>query len=49
MLLDILKAARLAVLFKGDLDKGAFLGDLKTQSAILHQLLLKPLTPRRAD
>lgn len=39
-LLDILKAARLAVQFKGDLDKGAFLGDLKTQSAILHQLLL---------
>jgi hypothetical protein len=29
-LLDILKAARLAVQFKGDLDKGGFLGDLKT-------------------
>lgn len=39
-LLDILRAARLAVQFKGDLDKGGFLGDLKTQSAILHQLLL---------
>jgi len=39
-LLDILKAARLVVQFKGNLDKGAFLGDLKTQSAILHQLLL---------
>lgn len=39
-LLDILKAARLAVVFKGDLDKSAFLDDLKTQSAILHQLLV---------
>lgn len=39
-LLDILKAARLAVEFKGTLDKLAFLEDLKTQSAILHQLLL---------
>ena len=39
-LLDILKAARLAVEFKGALDKSAFLEDLKTQSAILHQLLL---------
>jgi uncharacterized protein with HEPN domain len=35
-LLDILRAARLAVQFKGDLDKDGFLGDLKTQSAILH-------------
>ncbi len=39
-LLDILKAVRLAVEFKGTLDKSAFLEDLKTQSAILHQLLL---------
>jgi uncharacterized protein with HEPN domain len=39
-LLDILRAARLAVAFKGDLDKPAFLHDLKTQSAILHQLLV---------
>ncbi len=39
-LLDILKAARLAVVFKDDLDKSAFLDDLKTQSAILHQLLV---------
>ncbi len=39
-LLDILKAARLAVVFKGDLDKPAFLDDLKTQAAILHQLLV---------
>ncbi len=27
-------------MFKGDLDKSAFLDDLKTQSAILHQLLV---------
>src|SRR5262245_15387717 len=39
-LLDILRAARLAVAFTGDLDKLAFLSDLKTQSAILHQLLV---------
>src|SRR5207249_4836225 len=39
-LLDILKAARLAVTFKGDLDTPAFLHDLKTQSAVLHQLLV---------
>lgn len=39
-LLDILKAARLAVEFKGVLGKPVFFKDLKTQSAILHQLLL---------
>jgi uncharacterized protein with HEPN domain len=39
-LLDILGAARLVVTFKGDLDKPTFLQDLKTQSAILHQLLV---------
>lgn len=38
--LDLLKAARLAVEFMGDLDRDAFLDDLKTQSAVLHQLLL---------
>ncbi len=39
-LLDILKAARLVVEFKGKLTKKAFLRDIKTQSAILHQLLV---------
>ena len=39
-LLDILRAARLAVAFTGDLDKPAFFNDLKTQSAVLHQLLV---------
>jgi uncharacterized protein with HEPN domain len=39
-LLDILRAARLAVEFKGAADKIAFTRDLKTQSAILHQLIL---------
>lgn len=38
--LDMLRAARLAVVFTGDLDKPAFLNDLKTQSAVLHQLLV---------
>ncbi len=39
-LLDILRAARLAVEFGGGLDRDAFSKDLKTQSAVLHQLLL---------
>jgi len=39
-ILDILKAANLALAFTGKLDKAAFLADLKTQSAILHQLLV---------
>ena len=39
-LLDILKAARLAIEFKGSLDKEAFFADRKTQSAVLHQLLI---------
>ena len=39
-LLDMLKAARLVVMFKGSLGKAQFLNDLKTQSAILHQLLV---------
>ena len=38
--LDILKAARLAMEFKGTADKAAFLADAKTQSAVLHQLLV---------
>jgi uncharacterized protein with HEPN domain len=39
-LLDILRAARLALEFRGGLDKAAFLTDLKTQAAILHELLV---------
>ena len=39
-LLDILKAARLVTEFKGKLAKKTFLRDIKTQSAILHQLLV---------
>jgi uncharacterized protein with HEPN domain len=39
-LLDILKAARLVTEFKGKLAKQAFHRDIKTQSAILHQLLV---------
>ena len=39
-LLDILKAAQLVVEFKGDIDHTDFLQDLKTQSSILHQLLI---------
>ena len=39
-LLDILKAARLAIEFKGPTEKAEFLEDTKTQSAVLHQLLI---------
>lgn len=39
-LLDILKAARLAIQFRGDLDRGAFREDAKTQAAVLHELLV---------
>jgi uncharacterized protein with HEPN domain len=39
-LLDILKAARLAIEFKGPVGKEEFLEDAKTQSAVLHQLLI---------
>lgn len=40
VLLDILKAARLAMQFKVGIEKSEFFDDLKTQSAILHQLLV---------
>ena len=40
ILLDIARAARLVVEFKHDMDKDAFLKDLKTQSAVLHQLMV---------
>jgi uncharacterized protein with HEPN domain len=39
-LLDILKAARLAIQFKGPTEKPDFLSDAKTQSAVLHQLMV---------
>ena len=40
VVLDIIRAARLAVDFKQGLDKAAFLEDIKTQSAVLHQLMV---------
>lgn len=39
-LLDILTAGERIIEFKGDLDKMSFLRDLKTQSAVLHQLMV---------
>jgi len=39
-LLDMLKAARLAVEFREGMDRRAFLDDPKTLSAVLHQLLV---------
>jgi uncharacterized protein with HEPN domain len=49
-LLDLERAARLAREFVRELDVAAFRSDLKTQSAVLHQLLVlgeaaKRLTP----
>lgn len=38
--LDLVRAARLVLEFKGAMDKPTFFNDLKTQSAILHQLLI---------
>jgi len=40
ILLDTARAARLVVEFKLGMDKTAFLKDFKTQSAILHQLMV---------
>jgi len=40
IVLDILKSVKLANEFVGNLNKEAFFQDLKTQSAVLHQLLL---------
>ena len=39
-LLDIAKAAGLVIEFTRGMDRGAFLNDVKTQSAVLHQLLI---------
>jgi len=40
IVLDILRATRLSIEFLGGTDKPHFLKDAKTQSAVLHQLLL---------
>ena len=40
VLLDIVRAAHLIAEFRQGMDKAAFLKDLKTQSAILHQLMV---------
>lgn len=39
-LVDVLNAARLIVAFRAGLEEAAFLSDAKTQSAVLHQLLV---------
>lgn len=38
ILLDIARAARLVGEFKEGMEKAAFLKDIKTQSAVLHQM-----------
>lgn len=40
VLLDIIHAARLAIEFQNGLSKEKFLQDIKTQSAVLHQLMV---------
>ncbi|MEE8389890.1 MAG: HepT-like ribonuclease domain-containing protein [Anaerolineae bacterium] len=40
VLLDIARAARLVIEFKQGIDQAAFLQDFKTQSAVLHQLMV---------
>ena len=39
-LLDIATAARLVVGFTAGMDRAAFLDDIKTQSSVLHQLMV---------
>ena len=39
-LLDVARAARLALAFTRGVTKAAFFDDLKTQSAVLHQLMV---------
>jgi uncharacterized protein with HEPN domain len=39
-LLDVARAARLILEFKQGMDRETFLQDIKTQSAILHQLMV---------
>ena len=53
-LLDLARAARLAREFVQGMDQAAFLADVKTQSAVLHQLLIlgeaaKRLSPSFRD
>ncbi len=40
ILLDIARAARLVLEFKKGMDKTTFLDDVKTQSSVLHQLMV---------
>jgi uncharacterized protein with HEPN domain len=40
ILLDLVRAIQLILEFKHGMDKTAFLKDVKTQSAILHQLMI---------
>lgn len=47
--LDILEAARRARSFVEDLTDGVFLDDLKTQSAVLHQLTVLGEATRRVS
>jgi uncharacterized protein with HEPN domain len=47
--LDVLNAARTALSFVGDMTNEAFLGDVKTQSAVLFQLTVLGEAARRVS
>jgi uncharacterized protein with HEPN domain len=40
VLLDILKACRFTIEFLGGMDRTAFIADMKTQAAVIHELLV---------
>lgn len=47
ILLDIVNAARRIQSFVQDMSKGTFLADLKTQSAVLHQIMVMGKAAKR--
>jgi uncharacterized protein with HEPN domain len=40
IVLDLIRAARLIMMFRQGMDEAEFMADVKTQSAILHQLMV---------
>ena len=40
VLLDIIRAAELILAFTAEMDEASFIADIKTQSAVLHQLMV---------
>jgi len=46
VLLDIVKACRLAIEFLGGMDRSAFLADAKTQAAVIHEMVIGEASKR---